>query len=252
MGKLYAIWLTHSFILSSYQCEIDNLCHVWFTPTGRVLNILSATVADDRCATPPGILWGPLRGSTVVPKPPPVGVTAASSFFTYPTSVAFTTTDALVGNATRLAKLTEHGSYVISHEERYTPAHFQEMGRGLLTAALDMWSVNPWSRLATSACADMVRFRPGTYCSLKSLLTNTPRFGKLGPVRSGGHVPTKLRQAELANMKVSRKRAFKGTMVMACPTILEALTWSTYTVTRVVEYLCISINNSKRECLFCS
>ncbi|KAL5960511.1 Cytosolic carboxypeptidase-like protein 5, partial [Taenia solium] len=195
------IW-KHTGITHCYTVEAN------YT-SSRVLNILSATVTDDRCATPPGTLWGPLRGSTVVPKPPLVGLTTASSFFTYPTSVTSTTTttDALVGNATRLAKLTEHGSYVISHEERYTPAHFQEMGRGLLTAALDMWSVNPWSRLATSACADMARFRPGTYCSLKSLLNNTPRFGKLGPVRSGGSVPTRLRQAELANMKVLRNWA---------------------------------------------
>ncbi|KAL5110349.1 Cytosolic carboxypeptidase-like protein 5 [Taenia crassiceps] len=193
------IW-KHTGITHCYTVEAN------YT-SSRVLNILSATLTDDRCATPPGTLWGPLRGSTVVPKPPPVEVTSASSFFTNPISVTSTTTDALVGNATHLAKLTEHGSYVISHDERYTPAHFQEMGRGLLTAALDMWSVNPWSRLATSACADMVRFRPGTYCSLKSLLNNAPRFGKLGPVRSGGHVPTKLRQAELANMKVLRNWA---------------------------------------------
>ncbi|KAH9283630.1 Cytosolic carboxypeptidase-like protein 5 [Echinococcus granulosus] len=193
------IW-KHTGITHCYTVEAN------YT-SSRVLNILSATVSDDRCATPPGTLWGPMRGSAVVPKPPTAGVTTAPSFFTYPTSVTSTATDALVGYSTRLAKLTGHGSYVISHDERYTPEHFHEMGRGLLTAALDMWSVNPWSRLATSACADMVRFRPGTYCNLKSLLNNALRFGKLGPVRSGGHVPTKLRQAEVANMKILRNWA---------------------------------------------
>ncbi|VDM31040.1 unnamed protein product [Hydatigera taeniaeformis] len=192
------IW-KHTGITHCYTVEAN------YTAS-RVLNILSATVSDGRCATPPGTLWGPMRGNTVVPKPPPDGVATASSFFIYP-AATITTTDAFSGYATRLAKLTEHGSYVISHEERYTPAHFQEMGRGLLIAALDMWSVNPWSRLATSACADMIRFRPGTYCNLKSLLNNTSRFGKLGPVRSGGHVPARLRQAELANMKVLRNWA---------------------------------------------
>lgn len=162
---------------------------------GRIINILSATVSDDRCATPPGNLAGPMHGDVVVPKPPPTN-TSLASFSTSASDIV------PLNCTTRLAKLTDYGGYVVTREERYTAAHFHEMGRGLMTAALDMWSVNPWSRLATTFCSDITRFRPGSYCNLKTLASTALRFGKMGLVRSGGRIPTRLRQAELANMKV--------------------------------------------------
>ncbi|KAM7538344.1 hypothetical protein Aperf_G00000063509 [Anoplocephala perfoliata] len=188
------IW-KHTGIVHCYTVEAN------YT-SSRLLNVISPTVGDGRCATPPGSLLGPLREDLVVPRPSLVNTpgSMSTSFFANP--------EVLGSQLSRLVKLTDHGSYVISFTERFTLAHFHEMGRSLLIAALDMWSVNPWSRLATSACGDMIKFKPGRFCSIKALTTpSLSKFGKVEIVKSCGRIPVKLRQAEIANMKVLREWA---------------------------------------------
>lgn len=166
---------------------------------GRIINILPATHGDDRCCTPPGDLWGPMHHDV-----------QSEASHSPPSCATFLQLESVL----RPVMLTDSGNYVLTQSEKYSPAHFEEMGRGLLIGALDMWGVNPWSRLIHSPCADLLKHAAGTYRNLRTItslgfnLNGAGGGSCIGATSSTSNlklapIPSRLSQSKTMNLKVS-------------------------------------------------
>uniref|UniRef100_A0A0X3Q3J8 Cytosolic carboxypeptidase-like protein 5 n=1 Tax=Schistocephalus solidus TaxID=70667 RepID=A0A0X3Q3J8_SCHSO len=158
---------------------------------GRLVNILPPAAGDNRCATPPGFLFGPMRRD--------LKRNANDAMNCY---LNFQ-------HATHPVMFMEYGAYVLNTSTSFAIPHYEEMGRGLLIAALDMWCTNPWSRLANCPCADMLKLKPGTHKTLRALTS---------PLNSANKYPLsgqKLRMAESVNYKLLRNWARRHTTHLA-------------------------------------
>ncbi|VDK81326.1 unnamed protein product [Dibothriocephalus latus] len=112
-------------------------------------------------------------------------------------------------HATHPVMFMEYGAYVLNMSIPFAIPHYEEMGRGLLIAALDMWCTNPWSRLSNCPCTDMLKLKPGTHKSLRALTS---------PQNSSNKYPLsgqKLRMAESVNYKLLRNWARRHTSQLA-------------------------------------
>uniref|UniRef100_A0A0X3PN12 Cytosolic carboxypeptidase-like protein 5 n=1 Tax=Schistocephalus solidus TaxID=70667 RepID=A0A0X3PN12_SCHSO len=159
--------------------------------SGRLVNILPPAAGDNRCATPPGFLFGPMRRD--------LKRNANDAMNCY---LNFQ-------HATHPVMFMEYGAYVLNTSTSFAIPHYEEMGRGLLIAALDMWCTNPWSRLANCPCADMLKLKPGTHKTLRALTS---------PLNSANKYPLsgqKLRMAESVNYKLLRNWARRHTTHLA-------------------------------------
>lgn len=145
--------------------------------------MLSSPVSDNRCATPPGSLWGPMRKDRLASDP----MTLANNYLNFQTIA-------------RPMTLMDYGGYTVNFNHFFMAPSFEEMGRGLLLGALDMWGANPWSRLSTDPCADLLKLKPGSHRTIRSL----PMFHhSVGSQANKSTLPpNRLRQTELSNLKV--------------------------------------------------
>ncbi len=153
-----------------------------------MVNILSAPISDNRSVTPPGCLWGPMRRENVGLEQNPL---ASNVYMNYHSIV-------------RPVMFMDYGGYVLNSPQLFGPGHFEEMGRGLMLGAMDMWCVGPWSRLSTNPCGDLVKYKAGTHRSLRSLNTGF-NFGSAKPVSSKYVVmQSRVRLSEMGNLKVRK------------------------------------------------
>ncbi|BHF63725.1 Cytosolic carboxypeptidase-like protein 5 [Sparganum proliferum] len=159
--------------------------------SGRLINILPPSAGDNRCTTPPGFLFGPMRRD--------LKQNANDAMNCY---LNFQ-------HATQPVMFMEYGAYVLNMSTRFAIPHYEEMGRGLLIAALDMWCTNPWSRLANCPCADMLKLKPGTH---KTLRTLTSPLNSANKYALSGQ---KIRMAESVNYKLLRNWVRRHTTQLA-------------------------------------